>query len=206
MRFPGQSRRPQQTDALHHRSAEENPSPDADRPPSRLKPLAFTAFLPAAFRPALEALFFFNPRQAASRHGITAIVEQTGTPVIMQSGDRIWIGVPSSDTQCLCACEVEGTEQRLVGVVLYCRPSIEVISILHLAVIPSRTGRHCVGFGCDLVERVRDISCRIKGVTRMRLPYRKDRFLTVRRPDGIRIDGNAIGFQPAAASGPSVRA
>jgi hypothetical protein len=30
------------------------------------------------------------------------------------------------------------------------------------------------------VEKVREIACRIKGVTRIQLPYQRDRFLPVR--------------------------
>ena len=146
-----------------------------------MKPIEFSAHLPASLRQELEALFFFNPRQPESREGIVATVEELGAPIVVESGDRIWIGVPSVGTQCLFACETQDGVQRPVGVVLYGRPQPDVIWIFHLAVDPGRVcGRLGAGVGWLLVEKVREIAGRMKGVARIRLPYRKDRFLPVR--------------------------
>ncbi len=148
-----------------------------------MKPIELSAKLPAALQPDLEALFFFNPHQPKSREGIIATVAKMGTPVIMQSGDSVWIGVPSGNTQCLFACETQDNKQRPVGVVLYSRPDPSVIWISHLAIDPDRVGgrqEQGIGLGCFLVEKVREIACRIKGVTRIQLPYQRDRFLPVR--------------------------
>lgn len=148
-----------------------------------MKPIELSADLPAALLPDLEALFFFNPYQPDSRKGIIATVAKTGTPEIMQSSTRVWIGVPSGNTQCLFACETQDNKQRPVGVVLYSRPEPNVIWISHLAIAPDRVGgRHGIGLGCFLVEKVREIACQIKGVTRIQLPYQRDRFLPIRPP------------------------
>lgn len=146
-----------------------------------MKQIDLSANLPAVLRPDLETLFFFNPRQGDSSEGIIATVAKTGTPVIMQSGDRIWIGVLSGNTQCLFASETQNKRQRLLGVVVYSRPEAGVIWISHLAVDPDFVAdTPNIGLGHFLVEKVREIACRIKGVTRIQLPYKRSLFLPVR--------------------------
>lgn len=51
--------------------------------------IEFSATVPAEMRPAVEALFFFNPRQADSIKGISATVERAGTPAVMEHDGRL---------------------------------------------------------------------------------------------------------------------
>ena len=148
--------------------------------------IEFSATVPAEMRQAAEALFFFNPRQGDSINGILATVERTGAPEIMERDGRVWIGVPSGNMQCLFAVDRRLEPQRPAGVLLYGRPTPDVIWISHLAVDPVYTygnKNRGAGLGWVLVEKVREIARSIKGVSRIQLPYRRNCFLQVRVPE-----------------------
>jgi hypothetical protein len=106
-------------------------------------------------------------------------VEEFGIPEMLELDGMIWLGVPSGTTQCLFACD-EGEESTIVaGVVLYARPSIELVSITHLAVDPEYAAIGTHGLGLILVNQVRQVARRMKGVTRLQLPYRPSHYLPV---------------------------
>jgi len=141
----------------------------------------FSATVSLKVREVVEALFFFNPRQPLLRSAISATVERTGVPKIVELDGRVWIDVPSRAMQCLFACD-NYLETCEPVVVLYERPKADVLSISHLAVDPayaSRGDRSGAGLGLLLIERVRQIARRIKGVTRVQVPYRDQCFLRV---------------------------
>ena len=142
------------------------------------KQIVFSATVPVGMREAVEALFFFNPRQPLLRSAISATVERTGVPRIMELDGKVWIDVPSHAMQCLFACD---STSKPVGVVLYDRPSPDVLSVSHLAVDPAYAscGGKGGGLGLLLIERVREIARRIKGITRIQVPYRSQCFLRV---------------------------
>ena len=150
-----------------------------DRKRTIPKQIVFSSTVPLAMRPALESLFFFNPRQPLLRSAISATVQRTGVPRIVELDGRVWIDVPSHSMQCLFACD---STLKPWGVVLYDRPSLDVLSVSHLAVDPayvSGGGNSDGGLGLLLIERVREIARRIKGVTRVQVPYRSQCFLRV---------------------------
>jgi hypothetical protein len=144
--------------------------------------IVFSATVPVEMREAVEALFFFNPRQSLLRSAISSTVERTGIPRIVESDGRVWIDVPSRAMQCLFACDSALKPSAPVGVVLYERPSMDVLSISHLAVHPAYAfgGEHGGGgLGLILIERIREIARRIKGITRVQVPYRNQCFLRI---------------------------
>lgn len=147
-------------------------------PTGRSDTIAFSGSVPKRARERVEALFYFNPRQGGLLTQIRKTVEETGSPFIEEGNQRIWIGVPGGATQCLFACV---PVDRPVGVALYCRPTTELIRIVHLAVESSPGGkrRDDGRVAGALVEKVRSIAGRINGVRRVQLPYRADCFLRV---------------------------
>jgi len=148
-----------------------------------LESIDFSSTLVSSLRPELEKLFFFNPLQRSQRRGILEALEQTGTPAVMQSGERIWIGTPAGDTQCLFACGIHGTKRRLLGAVLFGRPAPDLISIWHIAVGHEGIGRNQrIQVGSALIEKVREAARSIKGVAKVRLPYRGLCVLSVQHP------------------------
>jgi len=145
------------------------------------KAIEFTASLPADQRDAVEALFFFNPRQRCLIEHIRLAVKETGAPQIFERNARVWVGVPSGSLQCLFAVKRELSGHEPVGLALYGRSDPEVLTIWHLAVHPRfGAGKNgSVGLGVLLVEKVREIGHRINGVRRLQLPYRKACYLPV---------------------------
>jgi hypothetical protein len=146
--------------------------------------IVYSATVPLEMRPAVEALFFFNPRQSLLREGIHAAIAQTGMPAIAANDTKVWIDVPPGNTQCLFACD-EGVEPfRVTGVVLYSRPAVDTIWIAHLAIDPdySYEGEHAkLEVARRLVGQVVTIAHSIKGITRIQLPYRDRCYLRVTR-------------------------
>jgi hypothetical protein len=174
-------------------------------PPQEWKHIEFSATVPVEMRPAVEALFFFNPRQGDSNKGILATVEQTGVPAIMERNGRLWIGVPAGNMQCLFACDHSLEMPKPVGVLLYGRPAPEVIWISHLAVDPMYTSDRADrggGLGLVLVEKVQQIARSIKGVVRIQLPYRHDCFLQIRLPEDSQSTMKTPGGNPVPAQPP----
>jgi hypothetical protein len=155
---------------------------------SRLIPrnrIAFSATLPLAMRPEVEALFFFNPGQASISEGIRAAILREGMPEIAGTGDKIWIEIPSTGAQCLFASDAGVVPARVVGVALYSRPTAETILISHLAVDPeyAYSGRNAgLAVATRLLDRIMTIAGVIKGVTQLQLPYRDGCYLRVTHP------------------------
>ena len=133
-------------------------------------------------RTEIEALFFFNPGQAALAEGIGTAISRTGMPEIARAGDKIWIELPSIGTQCLFACDTGVVPVRAVGVALYSRPTVDTILINHLAVDSEYTlsGRYsALAVTARLVDRIMAIARIINGVTRIQLPYHDARYFRV---------------------------
>jgi hypothetical protein len=130
----------------------------------------------------VESLFFFHPRQRGLIEPIRRSVEAWGTPEILRRDNRIYLGIPKHDAQCLFACHRRRAPQRPVGVVLYLRPQPEVLSLLHLAVGPEYTHDGAfgdLGLAQLLVSEVRHLARRVAGVRRIQLPYCEERYLPV---------------------------
>jgi hypothetical protein len=153
--------------------------------------IVFSAALPKAMRPEVEALFFFNPRQPLLHEGIHAAIAHAGMPAITESEDKVWIDVPSGKTQCVFACDESVEPVRAIGVVLYTRPVVDTIWITHLAIDPDyqyRGENAKLNVATRLVDRVMAVAHSIKGITRIQLPYRDGRYLHVKRPESSRSD------------------
>lgn len=130
----------------------------------------------------VEALFYFHPRQGELIGSIRSSVEAHGSPEILRRGGRIYVGIPKNDAQCLFACHPARRPGVPVGVVLYLRTAPELLRILHVAVAPPYELDGPLGqrqLALRLVNEVRALARRIKGVRRVQLPYCEGRFLPV---------------------------
>ena len=76
----------------------------------------FVSAVSPGMRGAVEALFFFNPRQRRVREGIRVSVELFGHPKILEQDGKLWIGVSSGATQCLFASDESRSPAKLAGV------------------------------------------------------------------------------------------
>lgn len=144
--------------------------------------LEFTSAVDGSLRTAVESLFFFNPAQPGLIESIRMSVEEFGLPQVVKRGDRICLGIPARDAQCLFACDRSQQPPTPVGVVLYLRTAPHLLRILHLAVSPDYAddGRLSdEGLALRLVDEIRSVGRRISGVRRIQLPYRARAFLSV---------------------------
>lgn len=152
--------------------------PDSQDSDSR-SGVTFAATVDESKRKAVERLFFFHPRQSDYIEAIRETIEATGLPRLAQASGRISVEVPSGAFQCLFAID-ESTSDP-VGVALYCRPDPTTLWIAHLATIPddlSVTGEASIpGM---LVGKLAEIARAIRGVKRIQLPYRHERYIRLR--------------------------
>ena len=128
-------------------------------------------------RPALEELFFFNPRQYRVREGIVNSLGKFGHPRIEDTTNGLSIKVGDHEAQTLFVYDRDRRGDDPVGVVVFIRTSPTEIAIMHVAVHPdySLQGRRAgLGLGLILIEKVKEIASRIVGVRRIALHYRQD--------------------------------
>ena len=151
----------------------------------KAKHFAFSSTVPACMRESVEALFFFNPRQALLSAAIYDTIQRTGVPRLMELEDTVWIGVPSGALQCLFASDCSSEAHRVAGVALYGRPAPDALSVVHLAVNSAYAGAGeagGTGVGQVLIKKIKEIGSRVQGITRIQLPYRHQAFLRVYTP------------------------
>lgn len=137
--------------------------------------ILFSSALSSTYGDDLEALIFFNPQQGKVKGGIIRSVERYGSPSITvdRGSLRIHIG-EFPDAQALFALVGEGANAELVGVVVYAREYTDGITILHIAVHEnySASGSHADEMlVMRLINEVREIGARIKGVHSLTLSY-----------------------------------
>jgi len=137
--------------------------------------IEFRSHVPAAQRPALEALVFFNSCQDRVASCIAEAVETFGAPEIVADRDRLRIRIPNqSDVQSLFA--VEMATGRPVGVAVYIRTDLENITVLHLGIAAQYASggpRADEQLLLRLLREVRRSTRRVKGVRRLELYYVK---------------------------------
>jgi len=144
--------------------------------------IEFMTAVPVTQRESVERLFFFNAAQSMRIKQIRVAVERYGAPTVTELDGKISLGVNGEAMQCLFACDHASPELKVAGVVLYLRPQADRLVIAHLAVSEAYTHREdpdAFGICGKLIEQVRRIAQRIKGVERIQLPYQSERFLSV---------------------------
>lgn len=142
----------------------------------------FTCAVDAGLLKDVESLFYFHPRQHALSGSIRESVDEFGTPEILKRGERIYIGIPKHDAQCLFACHRMGRPGVPVGVVLYLRTQADLLRILHVVVGPAYTYGGPFAdrdLAARLVDEVRRVAACIGGVRKIALPYRREHYLSV---------------------------
>lgn len=139
--------------------------------------ITFSSTLDRRYKADLEQLLFFNGKQNLFCVAITKCIEDLGVPDIIvddkllriKIGETVW-------TQCIYAFEGE-ENNKLIGVVIFSRTSIEDVTIIHIAVdedysFGGEQEDHMLVF--LLVNQVREAARKIKGIRTIRLAYWKD--------------------------------
>ena len=137
--------------------------------------IQFSSVLGAEYHEELEKLMFFNPGQEKALPGIYDSINEYGLPSIVEEGERLRINVEGlGAAQTLFALDQQGEKNLLVGVMVFCRISIETIVLLHIAVLEEYSW---AGKFADemvvlrLMSKLREIAKRLKGVQNIRLQY-----------------------------------
>ena len=139
--------------------------------------LTFSSKAARGARPAVEELFFFNPRQYRVREGIINSLGRFGHPRIEDTMSGLSVRVGDQEAQTLFAFDSDRSNGNPVGIVIFLRTSPDEIAIMHIAVHPDYAlhGRRAgLGLGLVLIEKVKEIASRIVGVRRIALHYRQD--------------------------------
>jgi hypothetical protein len=146
--------------------------------------IEFSAALPVAMQPEVDAFFYFHPRQAELRDDICRAVLNVGMPAIAKKDGRFSIEIPSVGAQCIFACDSAFVPLRAIGVILYSRPIVDTLSINHLAINPvyAYGGEYSdLRAASRLVDRVLAVARVVKGINKVQLPYRENCFLRIMR-------------------------
>jgi hypothetical protein len=140
---------------------------DSVSPPTR-PVVRISSVLSDAYRTALEDLLFFNPGQERLTAGIEESIARHGAPDVVAESGQLHIRVGAlGRVQALFAIESAGERNDLVGVIIYCRLSLEELVILHVAVgerFASTGPRAHASVVLRLFQTVRDVGARLKGV------------------------------------------
>lgn len=123
----------------------------------------------------LQQLLYFNQQQSSMLDGIVRSIDQYGRPTVYSEDELLRIEVGElSGVQALYALDRSNPASRLVGVMVYARPSLERLVLLHIGVSEDYSA---FGENADaklvvkLVLRLRKIARSIKGVTSVEIPY-----------------------------------
>ena len=139
--------------------------------------LIFSSKAQQKWRPALEDLLFFNPRQYRVREGIVNSLERFGHPRLEESAGVLSIRVGDQEAQTLFAYDRDRRGGTPIGVVVFLRTTSAEIAIVHVAVHPNyalQGSRAGVGLGVVLVGKVKEIASRIVGVEKIVFFYRQE--------------------------------
>ena len=150
--------------------------------------------LPLTCHEALERLVYFNRQQRRAKDAIVQVVETYGSLDIISSADGLRVAVSRrGDAQCLFAMNRRKGQLELAAGLIYLRTSPEDIVVLHIAVADTygRNRRIALHLVLRLVRSVRAISHRLRGVRRVTVLYRGNRFemtLKTSEPAPIRAE------------------
>ncbi|MEN6407990.1 MAG: hypothetical protein ABFC77_16165 [Thermoguttaceae bacterium] len=132
----------------------------------------FTSMLPSIHRDALERLFYFNKNQKKVHDAVLMATERYGAPRVALRNGRLWVQCASGvETQSLFVMDGDGPAAELIGVIVYTREE-EKLVVLFMAVREDytyRSDRRSPILLLRMVEEVRNIGRRVKGITSVEL-------------------------------------
>lgn len=133
--------------------------------------LRFTSNLKPEFSEELEQLMFFNPGQETALAAIMDSLEKFGAPSVYVDGGCLRVKVEKLDgVQTLFALD----DERLVGVLVYSRISIELLVVIHIAVGLDYSSQGKFAHKMlvmRMIELLRSNSRRIKGIETIRVMF-----------------------------------
>ncbi|MGF1484183.1 MAG: hypothetical protein ACFBZ8_07460 [Opitutales bacterium] len=145
--------------------------------------------LDAAYKPQVEALFFFNPRQTAFLPWIEAAIERFGIPKLEVNAQRqlhFTLGDEPVDALYLIDRELFVEDlPRVVAVALHRRVAPDRLAVIHLALDPEAPGASTGQLMDALLLQMRTLAQKARGVKWLWLLYAPGEgvFFRVLEPD-----------------------
>jgi hypothetical protein len=144
----------------------------------------FSSKLSRKYYKALEKLLFFNEKQALFIRDIEKNIEEYGVPRIVADGETLRIKTASiNDVQNLFAFDREAEDADLIGLIVYFRPTLKKMIVLHIAVDENYTfdGKFSdQTLTIQLIDKVREIALKIKGIELLSISYGRDFTISIR--------------------------
>lgn len=150
-----------------------------------MKEFYFSSKLNEKYYKVLEQLLFFNKKQAGFIKGIEKIIEEYGVPRIVADGATLHIKTGLlNDVQNLFAFDSKAEDANLIGFIVYFRSTLNEMIVLHIAVDENYTfdGKFSDQIlTIQLINKVRQIALKIKGLELLSIAYREDFTIPVRQ-------------------------
>ena len=144
----------------------------------------FSSKLSRKYYKSLEKLLFFNEKQALFIRDIEKSIEEYGVPKIVADGETLRIKTTLiNDVQNLFAFDSEAEDANLIGLILYFRPTLNKMIVLHIAVDENYTfdGKFSdQTLTIQLIDKVREIVLKIKGIELLSIAYGRDFTISIR--------------------------
>lgn len=148
----------------------------------RIVNIIFSSSADRKYRKAVEELLFFNPQQDRARAGILNSLKRFGLPRLKEIANGLEIQVDGSEAQTIFAYDQDASQKGPIGIIVFLRSGVGELGIIHIAVRQeySLSGDHAIaGLTFRLVDEVRKIGHRIKGIEQVLLFYHKECWLHV---------------------------
>jgi hypothetical protein len=129
-------------------------------------------------RETLEQIFFFNKNQSKYYFYIKNLIELYGKPEIVEENKRLYLKLEKTDCQNLFTT----VNNNLVGLVIYCRDSLDNIDLIHIAVDEKYSS---IGIYADkslviqMINKLRIIALKIKDIKTITVKYNQKRIINI---------------------------
>ena len=137
--------------------------------------ISFKSDLDKRYRERLDRLFFFNRNQPKYVKRINQSIDEYSMPVLKEKEGRVsvvfrdeWLG------QSIHILDSERADSELIGVVMYVRDSLDLITIVHMVLDEECNAilrRSSVNVALIILDELIALFRKIKGVSRVRLYY-----------------------------------
>ncbi len=122
------------------------------------------------YKNELESLLFFNDEQSKFQQAIVESINQFGLPQIKENQDKLKVYIHKLDVQTLFAFN----NNKLAGIMIFYRDSIENITLIHIAVsneftVSNDDNDYCLTF--QLLDKLTEIAKKIKFIKTITIYY-----------------------------------
>lgn len=134
----------------------------------KLEDIEFLGELPSKYKPSLESLFFFNPKQKLNILKIEKAIDRYGYPRIIVNNGNIKIDLEKSNN-CQNLFLVRKDIPVVLGVIIHTRTDKTTAELIHFAVDSDYEGR--LSILENMLKEIYRIYGRIKDIEKIKITY-----------------------------------